>query len=56
LILEDNPALSKFNKDIAAKRRKNPKTQISGLVNSMSYNEQKSKFRLFANPSIKNII
>ena len=37
--------------DIAAKRRKKHKNQISGLVNSMCYNEQKSKFRLFTNPS-----
>jgi len=56
LILEDNAALSKFNKDIAAKRRKKPKNQISGLVNSMRYNEQKSKFRLFTNPSTKDKI
>jgi hypothetical protein len=39
------------NIDIAAKRRKKHKTKISGLVNSMSYNEQKSNFRLFTNPS-----
>jgi len=37
--------------DIAAKRRKMQKNKISGLVNSMCYNEQKSKFRLFTNPS-----
>jgi hypothetical protein len=33
--------------DIAAKRHKMHKSQISGLVNSMCYNEQKLKFRLF---------
>ena len=37
--------------DIAAKRRKKHKNKISGLVNSMCYNEQKLKFRLFTNPS-----
>ena len=36
--------------DIAAKRRKKHKKQISGLVNSMCYNEQNSKFRLFTGP------
>jgi hypothetical protein len=30
--------------DMAAKRRKKYKNKISGLVNSMCYNEQKSKF------------
>jgi hypothetical protein len=30
--------------DMAAKRRKNHKNKISGLVTSMCYNEQKSKF------------
>jgi sodium/bile acid cotransporter 7 len=37
---------------MATKRRKKHKNQNSGLVNSMGYNEQKSKFRLFTNPSI----
>ncbi len=37
--------------DIATKRRKMHKNQISGLVNSMCYNEQKSKFRLFTSSS-----
>jgi hypothetical protein len=32
---------------MAAKRRKKHKYQMSGLVFSMCYNEQKSKFRLF---------
>ena len=40
------------NFDIAAKRRKKHKNKISGLVNSICYNEQKSKFRLFTKPSI----
>ena len=42
------------NTDIAAKRRKKHKNQISGIVNSMRYNEQKSNFRLFTSPSIFN--
>jgi hypothetical protein len=42
--------------DIAAKRRKKHKNQISGLVNSMCYNEQKSIFRLFTDPSILALI
>ena len=42
---------SALNFDIAAKRRKKHKNKISGLVNSMCYTEQKSKFRLFTNPS-----
>jgi hypothetical protein len=37
--------------DMAAKRRKKHKIKISGLAISMCYNEQKSKFRLFMNPS-----
>ena len=37
--------------DIAAKRHKNHKNQISGFVNSICYNKQKSKFRLFTKPS-----
>jgi hypothetical protein len=37
--------------DIAAKRRKMHKNQISGIVNSMCYNAQKSKFRLFTSLS-----
>jgi len=37
--------------DIAAKRRKKHKNQISRLVNSMFYNVQKSKIRLITNPS-----
>jgi hypothetical protein len=36
---------------MAAKRRKKHKNKISGVVISMCYNEQKSKFRLFTNPS-----
>jgi hypothetical protein len=32
------------NFDMAAKRRKKHKNKISGLVISMCYNEQKSKF------------
>jgi hypothetical protein len=36
---------------MAAKRRKKHKSQISGPVNSMCYNEQESKSRLFTNPS-----
>jgi hypothetical protein len=36
---------------MAAKRRKRHKNQISGFVNSMCYNEDKSKFRHFTNPS-----
>jgi hypothetical protein len=39
------------NFDIAARKHKKHKIKISGLVNSMYYNEQKSKFRLFTNPS-----
>jgi hypothetical protein len=35
---------------MAAKRRKKHKKRISGLVISMCYNEQKSKFRPFTNP------
>ena len=45
------PHLSAFTFDIAAKRRKKHKNQNSRLVNSMRYNEQKSKIRLFTNPS-----
>ena len=41
----------KLKIDIAAKRRKKHKNKISGLVNSICYNQQKSKFRLFTNPS-----
>jgi hypothetical protein len=37
--------------DIAAKRRKKHKNKMTGLLNSMCYHEQKSKFRLFTNPS-----
>jgi hypothetical protein len=37
---------------MATKRHKKHKNQISGLVISMCHNEQKSKFRLFTNPSI----
>jgi len=40
------------NSDIAAKRREKHKNPISELVNSMCYNEQKLKFRLFTNPTI----
>jgi hypothetical protein len=47
----ERPHYSMFNVDMAAKRRKKHKNKISGLVNSMCYNEQKSKFRLFTNPS-----
>ena len=36
---------------MAAKRHKNRKNKITGLVNSMCYNEQKSKFRIFTHPS-----
>ena len=39
------------NLDIAAKRHKKHKNQISWLINSICYNEQESKFRLFTNPS-----
>jgi hypothetical protein len=35
---------SPFKVDMAAKRRKKHKNKISGLVISMGYNEQKSKF------------
>jgi hypothetical protein len=42
---------SGFKVNMAAKRRKKHKNQFSGLVNSRCYNEQKSKFRLFTNPS-----
>jgi hypothetical protein len=44
--------LRKININMAAKRRKKHKNKISGLVISMCYNEQKSKFSLFTNPSI----
>ena len=37
--------------DMATKRRKKHKNKIAGLVISMCYNEQKSKFSLFTNPS-----
>jgi hypothetical protein len=40
--------------DMAAKRRKKHKSKISELVISMCYNEQKSKFSLFSNPSNLN--
>ena len=36
--------------DIAAKRRKKHKNKISGFVNSVCYNEQKSEFRLYTDP------
>ena len=36
---------------MAAKRHKNHKNKITGQINSMCYNEQKSRFRLFTNPS-----
>jgi hypothetical protein len=36
---------------MATKRRKKHKNKISGFVISICYNEQKSNFRLFANPS-----
>jgi hypothetical protein len=36
---------------MAAKRHKKHKNKISGLVISMCYNEPKSKFSLFKNPS-----
>ena len=34
----------KFEIDMAAKRRKKHKNKISGIVISVCYNEQKSKF------------
>jgi hypothetical protein len=37
--------------DIAAKRRKKHKNKISGFVNSVCYNEQKSEFRLYTDSS-----
>jgi hypothetical protein len=40
--------------DLAAKRRKKHKNQISGLVNSRCYNEHKSYFWLFTIPSQLN--
>jgi hypothetical protein len=42
------------NLDMAAKMRTKHKNKISGLVISMCYNDQKSKFWLFTNPSIFN--
>ena len=39
---------------MAAKRRKKHKNKIFEIVISMCYNEQKSKFRLFMNPSKLN--
>jgi hypothetical protein len=44
-----------INIDIAAKRHKKHKNQISWFVNSICYNEQKSKFRLFTNPSTLDV-
>jgi hypothetical protein len=43
---------SMFDVNIASKRHKKHKNKISGHVNSMCYNEQKLKFRLFTNPSM----
>jgi len=41
------PKKTKVNFDIAAKRHRTHKNQISGLVNSVCYNEQTSRFRIF---------
>jgi len=49
---KDSNILILLNFDMAAKRRKKHKNKISRLVISMCYNEQKSKFSLFTNPSI----
>jgi hypothetical protein len=40
------------NFDIAARKHKKHKIKISGLVISISYNEELSNFRLFTSPSI----
>jgi hypothetical protein len=44
-----------FNPDMAAKRRKKHKNEISGLVISICYHQQKFKFSLFTNPSTLNV-
>ena len=41
---------------MAAKRRKMHKNKISGLIVTVCYNEQNSKFRLFTNPLLIPII